>query len=106
MAVNLRRSETEITLGGEHYILRPTFEALSKIEWELDMGIFALIKKMADGAMTLQELAVVIGLCIVSDIPMPGIKDMIVGGGMANALAACSRMFSIALGDCDEQCRL
>lgn len=44
---NPHRSEIEVTLGEDTYVIRPTFEAIAEIEAALNMGLLPLIRRIA-----------------------------------------------------------
>ena len=54
------RGEIKIQLAGEERIMRPTFEAISKIERDLSINTLPLLKKMSTGDIGLHAAAVVI----------------------------------------------
>jgi hypothetical protein len=45
LMANEQRGETTITLGGETYTLRPTFEALAEMEQKAGCGIIVLMRR-------------------------------------------------------------
>ena len=57
---NPHRGEVEIELGGETYILRPTFHALVEIEERLGEGIVALTSRLSRGDIRLKDVATIL----------------------------------------------
>jgi hypothetical protein len=94
------RGEVAITLGGKNYILRPTFAALSAIEQTLGQGLVALAGKLANGAITLEELSAIIAQCVIGD--NPDIRELLVRGGVSEAVQSVSLMFAAVFGGYDE----
>jgi len=86
-------TEVKIILDGKSYVMRSTFEALSRIERELGSGVMSLAKKIADGALTLEELATIIGHAIESDLSPDAIRAAILGSGVTHATQAVTGMF-------------
>lgn len=65
MTANAQRGEVEITLAGQTYTLRPTFEAVARIESRLNCGIFGLANRwIGRQDIGLAEASVVIEECI------------------------------------------
>ncbi len=63
MTANKWRGEVEIVLDGMHYTLRPTFEALCRIEQELGAGLLAVARLLAQGQLNLTQLIAIIHHC-------------------------------------------
>ncbi len=57
---NKLRGEVEISLGGEAWTLRPTFEALSNIESKLNKSIPEIVREQRQGDIRLSTIAVVV----------------------------------------------
>lgn len=57
---NANRGEVEITLAGDSYTLRPSFQALCEIEEATGMGIAALLRRYGDGAFGVRDVAAVL----------------------------------------------
>ncbi len=100
MTANPWRGEVEIMLGGKPYILRPTFSSLSNIEQQLGLGLVALARKLADGSIRLEELAVIIAQCSL-EAPLD-IRQALARGGLAHVIASVSRMLAVVFGGLDE----
>ena len=60
---NSLRGEHEIVMGGEPYVLRPSFEALVAAEEELG-SLFALVEKASAGKLAIGEMAALIWHCL------------------------------------------
>lgn len=59
MADNLNRNEMSLELGGEKYVLRASFEAISGIENDLG-SIMALAEKYSAGTIKLSEIVAIV----------------------------------------------
>jgi len=99
MTANPWRGEVSITLDGISYVMRPTFERLNRIEQKLNMGFVALARKLADGNIMLEELAVVVAECMQEKI---AVRDALTHGGIMEAIASVSAMFALVFGGFDE----
>lgn len=53
---NSQRGEANIAIGGQLYVLRPSFEALVAAEEELG-SLFAMVERASDGSLTIAEMA-------------------------------------------------
>jgi hypothetical protein len=62
-AANPLRGECDIVIGGEPWVLRPTFENLVLAEAELG-SLFALVERASQGALTLAEIAALLWHCL------------------------------------------
>jgi len=89
----------QIILDGNSYTLHPTFAALSGIEQTLGIGFVALARKLAEGDITLEELAAIISGCMAETPPD---KDALVRGGLANVIETVSDMFAAVFGESGE----
>ena len=84
----------EITLDGKNYVLRPSFDALKRIEQELESSVTALARKLVDGMLTLEETATIIAHCIEQDIDRAFIGEALVQGELVHATHAIAAMFA------------
>ena len=84
-----------ILLEGEAYDLCPSFEALSLIEQELGAGLTALAVKLMDGAMTLEELVVIIKHCLEPQMPKSFIEKAFLRSGFTQVVEAVATMFAL-----------
>lgn len=57
---NKYRGEVNITLAGEKYVLRPTFEALCELEERAGEPILSIMSGMQDGKIRLKDMALII----------------------------------------------
>lgn len=60
MSINPHRGEVDICLNDQHYVLRPTFQALCSIEQSLELSLIALLTQLPKRALTLEEMASII----------------------------------------------
>ncbi len=60
---NPGRGEARLVVGGEPFLLRPSFAALTAAEEELG-PLFALVERAADGRLTLGEMASLFWHCV------------------------------------------
>lgn len=97
MTANPWRGETEIAIGRKTYILRPTFTVLSHIEQRLNTGIVALAEKLAEGKMTLHDLAVIIAIAARPAVTENTIRRTLLRGDSASMAQAVAVMMSQAL---------
>ena len=63
---NPLRGEADLTVGGECFVLRPTFEALVAAEQDLG-SLFALVERASEGMLTLAEIAGLLWHCLPQD---------------------------------------
>lgn len=87
IVANPVRGEAAIIIGGEAWLLRPTFTALVAAEEELG-SLFALVERAAAGGLTLREMAALFWHCCTdrSDAPRPSreaVGEAIAGQGLA-----------------------
>lgn len=50
MSANTVRGEVDVVVNGKAYVLRPTFDAIARIESELGVGTIQLSKRLLTGA--------------------------------------------------------
>ena len=60
MSANPIRGETSLQLGSEEIVLRPTFDAISKIEAVLGIGGVEILERFTRGRIGVRELAVIL----------------------------------------------
>lgn len=60
---NPLRGEQKITIAGESFVLRPTFEALVAAETELG-SLFDLVERASQGKLTIAEMAGLVWHCL------------------------------------------
>ena len=63
---NSQRGEANIAIGGQLYLLRPSFEALVAAEEELS-SLFAMVERASEGSLTIAEMAGLIWHCMPHD---------------------------------------
>ena len=84
---NAARGEAAIVVGGETWVLRPSFTALGAAEEDLG-SLFALVERAAGGGLKLAEMAALFWHCCAdrSDAPRPSreaVGEAIAGQGLA-----------------------
>lgn len=60
---NSKRGEASIAIGGEIFVIRPSFEALVLAEEELG-SLFAMVERASQGLLTITEMAGLIWHCL------------------------------------------
>ncbi|MEM8724617.1 MAG: gene transfer agent family protein [Pseudomonadota bacterium] len=65
-SANPLRGELAFRVGGEDFILRPSFEALVAAEQEVG-SLFALVERAAEGSLTLAEITALLWHCMAHD---------------------------------------
>lgn len=58
--MNPYRDEIALVLGGQSYVLRPTFAALAEMEGALGVGLIELCGLISRGKLTLRQLVAVV----------------------------------------------
>lgn len=82
---NLLRGEAELIVGGEAFVLRPSFAALVAAEGELG-PLFGLVERAADGRLGLGELAVLFWHCVKGrpeGLTREAVGEAVVAAGLA-----------------------
>ncbi len=102
MTANPWRGEVEIRLNGKPYVMRPTFETLSRIEHQLGTGIIVLATKLAKGLLTLEELSEIVAQCLHATALDFDIREALVSGELTQAYNATSAMFAKILNGYDD----
>lgn len=57
------RGEAELTIDGQRYVLRPSFEALVAAEEELG-SLFSLVERASQGSLSVSEIAALLWHCL------------------------------------------
>jgi hypothetical protein len=84
-AANMLRGEAELRVGGETFVLRPSFAALVAAEGELG-PLFGLVERAADGRLALGELACLFWHCVQGrpeGLTREAVGDAVVAAGLA-----------------------
>ena len=68
------RGEAEIEIGGQTFLLRPSFENLVAAEEEIG-SLFALVERASEGAITVSEITALLWHCIEPG-PRPSREDV------------------------------
>ena len=85
---NPARGEAELTVTGQHYVLRPSFEAL--VAAEQDIGsLYALVERASEGVLTLAEITTLLWHCLPADDRPP--RDEVGKAVLALGLVAATR---------------
>ncbi len=93
--MNSLRDEAQLSIGGEHHLLRPTFTALIAAEDEIG-PLFALVERAGAGELRLAEIVALFWHCLVD---REGLSREDVGEAVAGqGLASCARPLRALLG--------
>ncbi|UZW53891.1 gene transfer agent family protein [Sphingobium sp. JS3065] len=82
---NGARGEAALELGGERFVLRPSFAALVAAEEELG-PLFSLVERAADGKLSLAEMAGLLWHCLAeppAGLTREALGEAIVAVGLA-----------------------
>jgi hypothetical protein len=82
---NGARGEAALELGGERFVLRPSFAALVAAEEELG-PLFSLVERAADGRLSLAEMAGLLWHCLAeppAGLTREALGEAIVAVGLA-----------------------
>lgn len=90
------RGEAELRVGGEPFVLRPSFAALVAAEGELG-PLFALVERAAEGRLGLGELAALFWHCV-QERPEGLTREAVGEAVVAAGLAAVTPALRILLG--------
>ena len=93
-----------ILLDGTAYTLRPTFDALSRVEKELGASLTELADALANGAMTLEALALIITECAEPNLSANFVRGALLQSGFLQAMQAVAMMFSTVFGGWEARC--
>lgn len=98
---NTARGDIAIKLDGQDYIIRPTFQCLCDIESATGTPVLALAERLADGNISLTDIASIVEAGIKAGSYV-GLSREVIGReimrvGIAAFLAVVSEFFSIAL---------
>ncbi len=88
---NKARGEVELDLGGETYVLRPTFGAVCEIEDAIGANLFDIGRKLERAEITAQELVKLTHACIAqsgASIEVDKLGELIVEQGSLSVIAA------------------
>ncbi|KTE28763.1 MULTISPECIES: gene transfer agent family protein [unclassified Sphingopyxis] len=90
------RGEAELRVGGEAFVLRPSFAALVAAESELG-PLFGLVERAADGRLALGELACLFWHCV-PERPEALTREAVGEAVVAAGLAAVTPALRVLLG--------
>lgn len=99
--VNAMRGEVAILLRNKSYTMRPTFEALGKIEHDTKLGIIALARQLHEGSISLHSMAVIITYCINAvekAVTLESVGEALVEQGISTAIKPVSELLAGVLG--------
>ena len=88
---NKARGEVKLELGGETYVLRPSFGAVCEIEEAIGTNLFDIGRKLERAEITAQELVKLTHACIAqsgTSIEMDKLGEQIVAQGSLGVIAA------------------
>ena len=97
--MNEHRGEVTLTLGGTDYVLRPTFDAVEKIERTTGLGLVSLVMRFARMEFSLSDIKAVLSHSIKAagqKVP-DNIGDMIMDAGPRNLAPICTDYLSRAM---------
>ena len=100
MAANTQRGEIDITLGGKDYVLRPSFDAIAKIEARLGKGIYGLCTRwICSSDIGMGEAAVIVEECIKAygDLPPDNIGQLIRVQGFSKLVTPLMKLLGNAI---------
>ncbi len=102
-AANRHRGEVLLELGPRTLLLRPTFDAICRMESAAACGVMALAQKICDGTVTMMHMISMIETCQVSaagEQPMKSeeIGEALLACGVVTTLPALTQMLEYILG--------
>lgn len=108
--INAERGEFTLSLDGQIFGLRPSYEAMEAIEAETGKGLIALARAALGGEMGLHDLSIVVCECVrawgrqTGSTNAAGANPSNIGrlvmsseGGMAGAMSVIGAMLSVAV---------
>lgn len=93
------RGEVSLSLGERKFRLRPTFEALVRIEQEVG-SLFAVVERTTSFQVTLKDVVTVLWSCAVAggaDVEMSEMGELIAENGISAATPAFRAILTSAL---------
>ena len=108
MAANPERGEVEITLDGKTYPMRPSFEAMQRIEHQTGRQLMRMVMDFRDHGLSLTECSVIVAEGIkaagrdrddklMQSVKTDKIGEMIYENGIMEAVPACMEFLMNAL---------
>ncbi|WP_321397390.1 gene transfer agent family protein [Emcibacter sp.] len=88
--------DVRLTLAGQEYVLRPTFQAIMEVEERLG-GLLALTTKAADGEIGLREVAVILWATMQDRPDFEQVGKMIMEEGLVKSISAVRDILAICL---------
>ncbi|MCF8473075.1 MAG: GTA-gp10 family protein [Emcibacter sp.] len=85
-----------VTLGGEEYRLKPTFQAIMDIEDRLG-SIIALAVKASEGNMGLKEMTVIIWATMEQKINFEQVGNLLLSGGIVKISPTVRDLLTLCL---------
>ena len=102
MAANEHRGEVAITLVGEDYVMRPTFQCLCEIEAQTGVGIFAMARRFHASNFGISDAAIIVtaGMKAAGETgaTVKKIGEMIFETGLDKTAAPITEFLMMALG--------
>ena len=82
--MNKQRGDVAVTIGGQEYVLRPTYQALAEIEARTGVGLVALAGKFMNRDFGVVEAVAIIsaGIAGSGEKPPKDLGDQIIGQGV------------------------
>lgn len=100
-AVNPYRGEVLVPLGERKVVLRPTFDAICRMEKATGMGVMVVAQKLCDNSLTLGEMALMIEQCqLPGSEPYFGLEvigQALVAGGITKTIPVLVQMMEYIL---------
>ena len=90
------RNSVIISLNGNEYRLKPTFQAIMDIEERLG-GIIGLAVKAADGEFGLKEITVIIWATMEGDMNFEQVGELILSEGIAKVSPVVRELLTLCL---------
>ena len=97
MSANPYRGEASLKVGGETFVIRPSFQALVAAEEELG-PLFALVERAAEGRLALGDMAALFDHLSREDRPAAITRERIGQAIVEQGLAGVSPQMKIVLG--------
>lgn len=98
--MNQMKGEVLVQLDGKDYILRPTFDAVCKIEGILDIGVQGMLKLMMEQNMSLKMIEAILYCGLEAGenkVPRDELRSKLMMGGTASFIPVCIQFMTNAL---------
>lgn len=96
---NPLRGEIALRLGGQDFILRPSFAALAESEALAGCGLVALARRFLDGSYRLNDVVAVLvpALKAAQGVPVPDVGALVLDRGLLAVAPVCAALLAAAL---------